>query len=189
MEAESLFKQAKYAEALPLYRQVTNPSGKDFAVLAMLHAGQAQAKLKQWTASLETLEQAAKQFPDSDYLAEILYEEAWARQNLGQPDEALPLYEEVTAKTDREVAARARFMIGEIYFEKKNHAEAIKNFFKAAYGYGYPQWQANAQYEAGRCFEVLGKKEQARKSYQEIVEKYPDSDKVELAKKRLEELK
>jgi TolA-binding protein len=188
MEAESLFKQGKYAEALPVYRQVVNPSGKDFGVLALLHAGQAQAKLKQWPASLSTLEQAAKQFADSDYLPEVLYEEGWARQNLGQPDEALPLYEEVTAKTDREVAARARFMIGEIHFEKKNHAEAIKNFFKAAYGYGYPQWQANAQYEAGRCFEVLGKKDQARKSYQEILDKFPESDKAGLAKQRLEAL-
>jgi TolA-binding protein len=189
MEAESLFKQGKYAEALPVYRQVVNPSGKDFGVLALLHAGQAQAKLKQWPASLSTLEQAAKQFADSEYLPEILYEEGWARQNLGQPDEALPLYEEVTAKTDREVAARARFMIGEIHFERKNHAEAIKNFFKAAYGYGFPQWQANAQYEAGRCFEVLGKNDQARKSYQEILEKFPDSDKAGLAKQRLEAIK
>ncbi|HWB11965.1 MAG TPA: tetratricopeptide repeat protein [Pirellulales bacterium] len=189
MEAEALFKQGKYSEALPVYREVTTPSGKDFGVLALLHSGQAQAKLKQWQASLATLEQAARQFADSEYLPEILYEEGWARQNLGQADEALPLYEEVTATTDREVAARARFMIGEIYFEKKNHAEAIKNFFKAAYGYGYPQWQANAQYEAGRCFEVLGKKDQARKSYQEILEKFPESDKAGLAKQRLEALK
>lgn len=189
MEAESLFKQNKYAEAIPLYQQVTNPSGKDFAVLALLHAGQAQGKLKQWPASLVTLDRAAKQFPDSEYLAEVFYEQGWAKQNLGSLDEALQLYESVTAKTDREVAARARFMIGEIYFEKKNHSEAIKNFFKAAYGYGYPQWQANAQYEAGRCFEVLGKKDQARKSYLEVVEKFPDSEKVSLAKQRLEALK
>jgi cellulose synthase operon protein C len=189
MEAESLFKQGKYAEAAPVYRLVTNPAGKDFAVLALLHAAQAEAKLKKWQPSLALLDQAAKQFAESEFLPEVLYEQGWAKQNLGRPEEALALYEEVTAKSDREVAARARFMIGEIYFEKKNHPEAIKNFFKAAYGYGYPQWQANAQYEAGRCFEVLGKKEQARKSYQEIVEKFPGTDKVSLAKQRLEALK
>jgi hypothetical protein len=49
-------------------------------------------------------------------------------------------------------------MIGEIYFNKKNHAEAVKHFFKVAYGgFAYPEWQARAQFEAGRCFEVLGK--------------------------------
>jgi TolA-binding protein len=189
MQAESLFKQGKYADALPLYRQVKDPSGKDFAVLALLHAAQAQARLKDWQASLATLAQTAKEFADSEYVPEVLYEEAWAKQNLGQLDEALALYEEVTAKSDKEVAARARFMIGEIHFEKKNHAEAIKNFFKAGYGYGYPQWQANAHFEAGRCFEVLGKKEQATKSYQEVVEKFPDSDKASLAKNRLDTLR
>ncbi|MGH7135170.1 MAG: tetratricopeptide repeat protein, partial [Pirellulales bacterium] len=189
MEAEALFKQGKFAAALPFYQQVKNPSGKDFAALALLRAAQAQGKLEQWQASLATLSQAVKQFTDSEHLPEMLYEQAWAKQNLGQSDEALRLYEEVTAQSEGEVAARARFMIGEIYFEKKNHAEAIKNFFKAAYGYGYPQWQANAYYEAGRCFEVLGKKDQAVKSYQEVVEKFPQSDKVALAKSRLDALR
>lgn len=189
MEAECLFKQGKFAESLPVYAQVKNPAGKDFAVLTLLHAAQAEARLKQWPKSLALLEQAAKAHPQSEYLPEVLYEQAWAKQNLGQAAEALPLYEEVTAKTDREVAARARFMIGEIYFEQKNHAEAIKNFFKTAYAYSYPEWQANAHYEAGRCFEVLGKKDQALKSYQEIIDKFAQSDKAALAKQRLEALK
>ena len=189
MEAECLFKQGKFAESLPVYAQVKNPAGKDFAVLALLHSAQAEAKLKQWPKSLALLEQAAKDYANSEYIPEILYEQAWARQNLGQAEQALPLYEEVTAKTDREVAARARFMIGEIYFEQKNHAEAIKNFFKAAYAYSYPEWQANAHYEAGRCFEVLGKKDQAKKSYQEVVDKFASSDKAALAKQRLDALK
>ncbi|HUY34358.1 MAG TPA: tetratricopeptide repeat protein [Pirellulales bacterium] len=188
MEAESLFKRGQWAESLAAYAGVKNPGGKDFAVLALLHAGQAEAKLKHWEQGLALLARGAKEHPDSEYLPELLYEQAWARQNLGQLDAALPLYEEVTAKTDNEVAARARFMVGEIYFEKKNHAEAIKNFFKAAYGYGFPEWQANSHYEAGRCFEVLGKKDQAKKSYQEVVEKFPKSDKMKLAKERLEAL-
>lgn len=185
MEAESLFKLGQYAEAIAVYASVKNPSGKDFAALALLHAAQAEAKLKQWTKSLALLDRAVKEHAESQYLPEMLYEQAWAAQNLGQLDAALPLYEQVTAKTDREVAAKARFMIGEIYFEQKQHGEAIKNFFKAAYAYSYPEWQANAHYEAGRCFEVLGKKDQAKKSYQEVVDKFAQSDKAPLAKERL----
>ncbi len=139
MEAECLFKQNKHQDALAAYRAVKNPAGKDFAVLALLHAGQAAAQLKQWDESLKLLTQAATGFPTSDYLPEIVYEQAVAQQNLGKLDEAATLYESVTAKTDREVAARARFMVGEICFEKKDHAGAVRHFFKAAYGYGYPQ--------------------------------------------------
>jgi len=185
MMAESLFKLGKYKEALATYQQVKNPAGKDFAVLALLHAGQAAGQLKEWDRSLQLLERAAKDFPDSEYLPEILYEEGWAKQAQGKLDDATGLYESVTTKSDAEIAARARFMIGEICFEKKDHAGAVKHFFKTAFGYGYPRWQAAAHYEAGRCFEVLNKIDQARKSYQEVVDKHPTSEQAEPARKRL----
>jgi TolA-binding protein len=189
MEAESLFKQGKHTEALALFEQVKNSSSDDFRALALLHGGQAACQLKQWSKGLTLLDQGAKQFPASPHLPEVLYEQAWARQNLGQIDEALAAYEAVTAKTNREVAARARFMIGEIHFEKKDHKQAVANFYKVAYGYGYPEWQANALYEAARCLEVLKKVDQAKKDYQEVVTKFPQSEKAAPAQKRLAELK
>jgi len=189
MEAECLFKQQKFQEALEVYAVVKKPSGKEFQVLTLFHSGQAAGQLKQWEKSLQLLVNCAESFPDSPHLPEVLYEQGWAQQNLGKPAEATALYEQVIAKTNREVAARAQFMIGEIQFQQKKHAEAIKSFFKVSYGYSYPKWQADATYEAGRCFEVLGKKEQAVKQYQELTTKYPESDKAPLAKKRIEALK
>jgi len=199
MQAESEFKQAsaqadanakqkKYQEALATYRRVGTPQNPDFAVLALLHAGQSAAQLEDWQGALTTLDDAAKRFPQTPYLPEITYEQAWARQNLSRDDEALKLYESVTEQTDREVAARARYMIGEIHFNRKNHAEAVRHFVRAALVYAYPEWQARSHFEAGRCFEVLGKVEQARQSYQEVVDKYGKFEEAELAKKRLDEL-
>ena len=197
MVAEALFGQQHYEAAARAYEQSfqrpgTNPQ---FQALAHLHAAQALAQQQKWDASGDLLERAIKQFPDSAYLPELRYESGWALQNLGRADEAVKQYEQVVTETDREVSARARFMIGEILFEKREYKEAIRNFFKVAYGYGYPDspaslhtWQANASYEAGRCFEVLRMVEQAKKSYQEVVEKYPASDKASLAKTRLEAL-
>ena len=65
-------------------------------------------------------------------------------------------------------------MIGEIQFEQKKHADAIRTFYEVMYGYSYPEWQASATYEAARCYEVLKKPTQAVKLYQELVEKYPE---------------
>ena len=45
-----------------------------------------------------------------------------------------------------------------------------------------------AHFEAGRCFEVLGKKQQAIKSYQEVVKNHPESDQAAAAAQRLEQL-
>ena len=83
-------------------------------------------------------------------------------------------------------------MVGEVLFDQGNHKEAIRNFFKVAYGYGddkspepYHLWQASALFESARCFEVLKGTEQARKMYNELLSRYPKSEKAELARKRL----
>lgn len=188
MEAESLFKQNKYREALAIYAQLTAPPRKELAVLNALHAAQCCNALKEWSQTVPWTQRAQAADPATPYLGEILYEHAWSLQNQGQLDNAMKLYEEVTTRTDAEVAARARFMVGELLFEKKDHKEAVRNFFKVAYVYNYPAWQAAAQYESGRCFEVLGQLEQARKSYQEVVDKFPQSERAEPARKRLAEL-
>jgi TolA-binding protein len=192
MEAECLFRQEKYEEALAAYDQIQGLKNQDFQVLALLHAGQAAGQLEQWQKSLELVTKCVEQFPESPYSDEALYEQGWAQQKLGKTDEALALYEKVIAASGgggSESAARAQFMIGEIQFERKIHDEAVKSFFKVIYGYSFPKWQAEATYEAARCFEVLKKPTQAVKLYQELVQKYPDSDKVPLAKQRLESLK
>ncbi len=189
MEAECLFKQGMLAEALAAYERLKPLANKEYQALAFLHAGQAAAQMKDWGKSAQFLGKSTQQFPDAPTAPEAFYELAWAQQNLGKVPEAISLYEQVIAKTDREVAARAQFMIGELHFQAKNHAEAVKSFFKVAYGYSHPKWQADATYEAARCFEVLGQKAQAVKMYQELVEKFPNSDKVPLAKQRLAELK
>jgi TolA-binding protein len=188
MLGESLFEQKKYKDALAAYAQVTDPSTRDFAALAVLHSAQAANQLQDYAAGLKYAQNFAARFSDHELLPEALCERGWALLNQNQPDEAQQVFEEVTKKTNRETAARARFLIGEIYFQKKDHKEAVRQYFLVAFGYSFPTWQANAHYEAARCFEVLGNKAQAIKSYQEIVEKHPASDKAPLAKKRLEEL-
>ena len=106
MEGECLLKQKKFAEAMAAYGGVKQTASKDFQALALLHAGQAAAQLKQWDKSVELLTKCVEQFPAAACLPEALYEEGWAKQNLGKLAEAVALYQQVIAKTDREVAAR-----------------------------------------------------------------------------------
>jgi len=188
MEAECLFKVETFEEALALYLQITKPSNKEINILTLLHASQAAAKLKQWDKSLELATKLTTQFPDSKQVPQALYQQGWAQQNLDKKDEALEIYAQVIAKTNLEPAARAQFMIGEIQFERKQLQDAVTTFFKVAYGYGYPKWQADATYEAGRCFEVLKKPSQALKQYQALIQKFPESDKVSPAQERIKAL-
>lgn len=189
MIAECLYEQKKYAEALVAYGRVENLANEDFRALSLLHAGESAGQLKNWEESLKWLERAAAEFPQSRYLPQMLCEQGWAQQNLGRPEEAIQLYQQVIAKTGSETAAKAQFMIGEIQFEQKQHAEAVKSYFKVVYGYSVARWQAEAAYEAGRCFEVLGKPTQAVKMYEELIAKFPRAETAAAAKDRLAELK
>ena len=104
------------------------------------------------------------------------------------PAEAVAAYRQALAKSDGETAARAQFLIGKIQADQEDVGEAVKSFIKAAYGYSAPKWQAKATFEAARCLESLGQKPQAAAMYQELLDKFPKSDKTDAAKKRLAEL-
>ena len=55
--------------------------------------------------------------------------------------------------------------------------------------YGDERWAAQAQFEAGQCYEQLQDADNAVRSYQVIVNRYPDQEEwVDKAKGRIEAL-
>ena len=208
MKTECLFRLKKYAEALAGFRETRKlpmlPAKLE--VLVLLHGGQSACQLKNWEQGLEWLAEIPKRFAESPYLAEAHYELGWARQNLKRSDEALKDYEIAASKSRDAVGARARFMIGEVLFEKKQFDEAIKQFQRVMYTFGGDNsaddvkiWQAQAGFEAARCWEVQiqsesdGKRKmqclaEATRHYTYVVEKHPQSNWAADARKRLEAL-
>ncbi len=207
MKAESLFRAEKYKEAWPIFLQASqekNPA--PIETLVWLHGGQTAAQLKQWDDALGMLAQVPAKFPDSPLLAEAQYELGWAYQNSGKPDEALKNYELAATKSRDHIGARARFMMGEIQFEKKSYTEAIREFQRAMYGFGGEQaseqtktWQAKAGYEAGRCSQLQigsaandqAKKkliDDAKKYFTFVAEKHSKHELAAAAKKELDVL-
>jgi outer membrane protein assembly factor BamD (BamD/ComL family) len=174
--------------------------------LVLLHAGQAAAQTKKWDDALKYLATVSEKYKDSPYVDEAAYEMGWAKKNQGKLDEAAKDFE-VAATTNRgEVGARARFMLGEIYFEKKDFATASKEYQRAMFGYGGEQalpetknWQAKSGYQAARCAEVriqdakdakakADALAEAKRFYTFVAEKHPTSELAPDAKKRLEVL-
>ena len=190
MQAESHFANQDYSSALPVYETLLKdlPKREDFAAQAVLHAAQCLEQTKQWSQALQAMDRHKELLATSPWADASDYERAWCLQNLGKSDEALKGFQSLGEKSDSEIGARSHFMAGEILFEKKDHREAVRHYFKAAYGYGYPQWQAESLFEAGRCFEVLKNLDQARKCYKELVEKFPNHEKATNASERLRTL-
>jgi len=196
MVGESLFAAEQYAEALDAYKQAQNAGDapQNLSALAMLHAGQAAGQIENWKESAAWLERVIAKHPNYSGRPEAEYELGWAQSKLGNPAEAMPLLEKV-ARENSVLGARAQFMAGELQFADKKHEDAVRTFFKVAYGYGDRQapegfhpWQAESLFEAARCLEQLDRKSAAEKLYAELVERFPKQPKAELAKKRLGEL-
>ncbi len=207
MKAECLFRQDNFKEALPAYQAAAKAKASSPTIeqLTLLHGGQSASQLKDWKTAQELLSQIPEKHPQSPVLAEAHYELGWASHQAGDSEAALKDYAVAAEKSRDHVGARARFMMGEVHFEKKDYDTAIREFTTAMFQYGgdnasseTKNWQAKAAYEAGRCSEVqiMGAKDAARakliadakRFYGFVVDKYPDNELAAQAKKQLEKL-
>ncbi|MGN6547397.1 MAG: tetratricopeptide repeat protein, partial [Aureliella sp.] len=213
MAAECLFKQDKFAEALAAYQNArelleqnpNNQASEQVRTLIYLHGAQCLREQKKWAEAEKWLREIVSRYPSSPYLSTVIFELATAKQNLNQPEEALRLFGEVASKYRDEIAARARFMMGELYFAQRQFDKAIPEFQRVMFGYGAEKaepevknWQARGGFEAGRCSEVLiqdltGQSREkaiqiARDFYQYVIDKHPTHEVVKQAQVRLNEL-
>lgn len=88
-----------------------------------------------------------------------------------------------------ETAAKAQFMMGEIYLLQKNYAKAETEFLKVEILYKFPEWQAPALFQAGSCQEELQHWKDAAKSYESLLKDYPKSEYAKMAAERLPKVK
>jgi len=197
MLAECHYQQKNYPAALAAFQKARDagPASPQLDALGLLHAAQSASRLEKWDQSLALLEQTSKQHPDSPYQDEVLFEQGLVKQNQGMLEEAEKLYRQVTERNQQQLGARAHFMMGEIRFQQGDHEEAVRSFFKVAYGYGDRQapesfhpWQAKAMFEAARSLERLGKRDAARRVFAELIERFPDSQQVPQARAKLQAL-
>ena len=64
----------------------------------------------------------------------------------------------------------------------------MRELLKVDILYAYPEWSAAALYEAARCFEKLGKTAEAKQHFEQVEEKYKQTQWAKLAAQRLTEL-
>ena len=221
MVAESRFKRGDYAQSLPAYAEcrkriqknndttdtVRDAAERQARELVMLHGGQSAAQLAQWDEALSWYDEMRVRFPSSDYLPQVFYETGFAYQQKDDHAKALKFFGEVANNYRTSLAARARFMMGEIHFADRTFDKAIPEFQRVMFGFGADQapesvknWQAKSGFEAGRCSELLmqsAKTEAARQKaaklsrdfYSYVTRKHPDHELAGQAKTRMEALK
>ena len=220
MVGECAFKSNQYEEALAAYgkgramirernddsKNVRDPSERQVRELILLHGGQSAAQLKQWDEAILWYDELKKRFPATGYLPQVFYESGFAHHQKGDTETAVKFFSQVADRYRNEVAARSRFMIGEIYFGEKQFDKAIPEFQRVMFGFGAEKasdeiknWQARSGFEAGRCSELLmqssGNQQAREKSkqfaiqfYQYVVQKHAGHELATKSAERLEAL-
>ncbi|WP_158265649.1 tetratricopeptide repeat protein [Blastopirellula marina] len=207
MQGECFFKDKQYDVALESYGRVDPKrlSSDEMRSLLWLHAGQSASQQKLWGEASKWYAQLIDQVPDSPLVGEAYYELGWAAYNQQKTPEAIRYFDQAAEASRGLAGARARFMLGEIYFEQKKYEEATSQFKRVVYGFGgenslesVKPWQAKCAYEIGRCSEVqirgadTAKRTEfiaeAKKFYGLVRERYPESPEAKLAQTRLDAL-
>jgi tol-pal system protein YbgF len=88
-----------------------------------------------------------------------------------------------------ELSDNAQFWIGETYYLKKDYEKAILEYEKAIVRYPEGDKIPAALFKQALSFFELGDKTNAKNLLKRVIEKYPQSDQAQLAKKKLESIK
>jgi len=220
MVAECRFKRSDFKGALAGFevardkirkddensKNIRDAADRQVRELVFLHGGQSAAQLKSWDGAIEWYDELRERFPSSDYLPQVFYETGYAYQQKGDRTNALKFFQEVADNYRNELAARARFMMGEIYFANREFDKAIPEFQRVMFGFGADKapdriknWQAKSGFEAARCSELLmqiaktskGKQQALRYAndfFSYVIEKHPKHELAAKSRERLEAL-
>ncbi len=220
MIGECEFKRERFAEAIEAFgrgreilqdaddtaRSIRDDADRRIRELILLHGGQSAAQLERFEEAIGWYDELRQRFPATAYLPQVFYATGYAYQQLGDEDRALQFYGEVAGNYRSEIAARARFMMGEIRFGKEEFDRAIPEFQRVMFGFGADEapeaiknWQAKSGFEAGRCSEALMRnarsdsarrraRELAETFYEYVLDKHPGHELAGKSRERIEGL-
>jgi TolA-binding protein len=97
-------------------------------------------------------------------------------------------FEKAAVDDATEVAAKARFMIGETYFHQKKFDAAIKEYLKLALLGRDDEWRAAALLQVGKCHENLGDTAAAADNYRRVIDQYPAAPAAKAARERIQQV-
>jgi TolA-binding protein len=194
MIVECRFQQQQFASALKLYDVAVGQrsAGEPLRAMVSLHAVQSAEATKQWERAVQIADRALRDYPATEWAVDTRSERGLALVELGRLDDAEQELAAIAAAEPGVLQVKSEFGLGKILVARKQYDEAVRMFFKAAYGHGgptapepYRRWQAEAVYAAAQVLGDTQRPEPARKLYQEIIDNYPNSTRASLSRQAL----
>jgi len=119
-----------------------------------------------------------------------LYKDAYETYQKGDYEGARRKFEAFLKQyPNTELSDNAQFWIGETYYGKKDYEKAILEYEKAIAKYPEGDKVPAALLKQALAFLELGDKTNGRNLLKRVMERYPESEQADMAKKRLEAIK
>ena len=186
------FRSEKYESAITSFKgALDQPLKPDLRRQVMSNLIKAYTFVNFWDAALALAREYIETYPEAEDAIDkkILIGRAYVYLN--QVDLAVDLLKEVRLIADSEREPEIQFYIGEAYFQTGQYENAIAEYVKIPLLSRKTklQWEASALYYSGQAYEKLGRIDDAKRMYAEIV-KRPGIDIVlkKEAQKRIKEI-
>lgn len=183
---------SQYALAADSYRKALSEgiSGRE-AQEARFNLALSYERLGRYEEALSELEALERDFPESPLLKRAGIKRGIYMMKLRRYEEAIRHFEALLPKVDRGTQAELWFHIAEAYASLGKYEEAALAYLRISYLYPEQRlWAVTAEYEAAGVLGRMGRSEDARKLYEDILKTHgPQSEWGRAASERLKELK
>jgi TolA-binding protein len=170
---------ARALEALPRHER---------APRALVHGGEAMVRVDQPDQAIAWLEryvQEAKEPADGEARGEAARAHLWLGRALcarGRREAGIDHFVRATELSEGEIAAEAQFRVGEARRALGDHNGAVDAFMKLSILYSQGEWVRRGLLETGRCYLELEQPAKAKRFFDELGERFPDSAEANEAK-------
>ncbi len=192
---EALFRQRQFGTAVEQLSEIlprTDAQNEPWVAMTHLRLAQSLGHLDRWEEVLIIAEPAKRRFVDFAQAYELDYLIGRALATEARFPQARAAYKQVidspTGKNS-ETAAMAQWMIGETYFHQEQYALAADAYHRTETLYRFSQWQAAALLQAGKCYEYLGRPQDAISVYRQLLQEHANCTLAEQAAERMAKLK
>ena len=176
--AWALYHAGMYPEAAVAAQNVLKADPESERKSGLLYLqGNCLQQQKQYTESVAIYATIRESFPESEFAARGHYKTGWALYFDGRLPEASREIESFLQRDQRyNLEGDASFLLGTIFSEVGNYADAYEEFRLVAAKYSESEFAPEALYKSGECLAQLGRSEEAGKAFEAFAATYPTND-------------
>ena len=157
-----------------------------------LRLAETQASTAMHQEAVKTYRNFLETYKDSKWTSNAQFGLGFALENVGNQQEAIKEYNKLikTKNPNEDWAVRSHFQIGECHFNMQNYELAIISFNKVEKEFTkHPAWQSKSVLEIGRILIAQGKRNEAIKRFQDVLNIYGKEKAALVARQYIQEIR